>query len=112
MIVCDYCRHRKCGWSEHDSSDPPDICLKKTLLVIADVFVGKGEFDKRVKTAKRLASYNPSEKTWCLDPTVKRPLTGYELRETIYEVNGWSVKNDLRLSELVEYKEEGFEKFG
>ncbi|MFO7991093.1 MAG: hypothetical protein R6U61_02225 [Thermoplasmata archaeon] len=112
LTVCDYCRYRKCGWSEHDARDPPDICLKKTPLVIADVFVGKGKFNRRVKVAKRLASYNPSEKTWYLDPTVKNPLTGYELREVIHEVNGWTVKNDFQLSKLVEYKEEGFEKFG
>lgn len=112
MIVCDYCRHRKCVWGDYDASDPPDKCLKKAPLVITEVFVGKGEFDRRVKIAKRLASYNPSEKTWYLDPTVKKPLTGYELREMIHEVNGWSVKNDFQLSDLVEYKEGGFKTFG
>ncbi len=113
MIVCDYCRHRKCNWTERDANDPPSSCLKRTPIEIAERYVGKEEFKRRVNIAKRLASYDESEKTWYLNPNVKNPLTGYELRETMdEEINEWSSNNELTLSELVDYKEEGFERLG
>jgi len=90
----------------------PSRCFKVTLIEIADDFVEEGEFDKRVEIAKRIASYNPNEKLWYLDPTVKDPLTGYELVEVVEEkVNEWSEENNLELSDLVEYEEAGFEQF-
>ncbi len=112
IIVCDYCRKNKCRWTKNDSGNPPEKCKKVSSIKIADDYVGKEEFNRRVEIAKRLASYNPNEEMWFLDPTVKDPLTGYELKKTIEdEVNEWSEENELKLSDLVEYEEKGFEKF-
>ncbi|MFO7992253.1 MAG: hypothetical protein R6U61_08205 [Thermoplasmata archaeon] len=113
IIVCDYCRHRKCSWSRYDSSNTPSSCFKIVPTEIADKFIGKTKFKRRVKLAKRLASFDPDQKVWYLDPTVKNPLTGYELRDVVdKEVNEWSEHNDLQLSDLIDYKEEGFERLG
>lgn len=110
ITVCDYCRDRRCRWTKYDSNNPPDKCIKSTSIEIANDYVGEQEFQRRLNIAKRLASYNPQEKVWYLDPTVDRPLTGYELKETVEEeVNEWSEENELELLDLVNYKERGFE---
>lgn len=112
VIVCDYCRHRKCSWSKHEAGNPPSSCLKTTSITIADKYIGKTKFKKRVKIVKRIASFDPNDKVWYLDPTVRDPLTGYELRKIVEKVNEWGEHNDLQLSDLVDYKEEGFERLG
>lgn len=113
ITVCDYCQHRKCRWTGFYAGNLPDKCKKVTPIEIADEYVGEPEFNRRINIAKRMASYNPQEEVWYLDPTVDNPLTGYELKETVEEeVNEWSEENNLQLSDLVEYEEGGFEKFG
>jgi len=112
VMVCDYCQHRKCNWTKVGPDKIPSRCFKVTSIEIADDFVEEEEFDKRVKIAKRIASYDPNEKLWYLNPTVEDPLTGYELVEVVEEeVNEWSDYNDLELSDMVDYEEEGFERF-
>lgn len=112
IIICDYCQHRKCIWTKHEAGNPPEKCKKETPIQLADDYIGKDEFNRRVDIAKRIASYDPNKETWHLDPNVKNPLTGYELKEMIEEeVNEWSEENELELSDWVEYEEGGFEKF-
>jgi len=43
---------------------------------------------------------------------VENPLTGYEWIEVVEEeVNEWSDYNELELSDMVDYEEEGIERF-
>lgn len=113
ITVCDYCRDRRCSWTKYDANNLPDKCKKSTPVEIADEYVGEQEFNRRLNIAKQMASYNPNKEVWYLDPTVDRPLVGYELKEAVEkEVNEWSDENELELSDLVEYEESGFEKFG
>lgn len=113
ITVCDYCQYRKCRWTKHEAGNLPEKCEKETSIEIADDYLREDEFNRRVKIAKRLASYHPNEKVWYLDPTVDNPLTGYELKETVEEeVNEWSEENELELSDLVEYEISGFERLG
>lgn len=87
------------------------MCAEGTSFEIADEYIEKADFQRRVKIAKRIGSFNSKEKTWYLNPTKEDSLGGYELKEIIEEeVNEWNDENDLELMDLVDYKEEGFEK--
>jgi len=113
ITVCDYCRYHKCSWTKYEPGDLPSECPEDTSFEIADEYVEKADFQRRVNIAKRIGSFNPEEKTWYLNPTKDNPIVGYELKEIIEEkVNEWSEKNNLELSHLVDYREEGFERLG
>lgn len=87
--------------------------MHEAAVEIADDYIGREEFGRRVKLVKGIASYDPEERRWYLDPTVRGALTGSELMRVMEEeVNGWSKKNEFILSDLVEYVEVGFEDVG
>lgn len=110
LIVCDYCRYHKCSWTESGPGDTPSRCYEQTTFQVSDGYIDDDEFDRRVEIAKRIGSYKPDKGHWVFDPSKENALAGYDLKKTIdKEVNDWSEENELNLSDLVDYKEEGFE---
>ncbi len=110
MIVCDYCQYHKCGWTKHSAGDPPKDCPLQTSFEIADSYMEKDEFQRRLRIAKRIGSYNTVERRWYLDPIRERSITGYELKCIIEdEVNDWSKENTLALMDVIEYIDIGLD---
>ncbi len=110
IIACDYCHHHKCRWTEHTAGNPPGSCPGKAFFSITDTYLDKDEFRRRVDVARRIGRYNPGEKMWYLDPTREMSLTGYDLKRAVeLEVNGWCGDNRLKLMDVIEYVEVGFQ---
>ena len=105
IILCDYCRYYKCDWIKATSQKHPDICLKPKSFVIADEYIAKQEFERRVEIAKKIGTYLPEKKKWQFSIQVAGTLSGDELTAIINEINSWSEKNDFRLTEMIKYKE-------
>ncbi|MBS3816885.1 MAG: hypothetical protein KGY76_04920 [Candidatus Thermoplasmatota archaeon] len=113
ITVCDYCRFHKRSWTKYEPGNLPSNRPEDTSFKIADEYIEKAEFKSRTDIAKKIGSFDPERETWHFNPAKGSSIGGYELKEIIDEqVNKWSKENDLRLSDLVDYKEKGFEKLG
>ena len=73
--------------------------------MIADEYIAKQEFERRVEIAKKIGTYLPEKKEWQFSIQVAGTLSGDELTAIINEINSWSEKNDFRLTEMIKYKE-------
>ncbi len=105
IILCDYCRYYKCDWIKATPQKNPDICLKPKSFEIADEYIPKQEFERRVEIAKKIGTYLPEKKKWQFSIRVAGGLSGDELKAIIDEINGWSEKNNFRLTEMIKFKE-------
>lgn len=104
-VLCDYCRFHKCDWIKATPQKHPDICLKPKSFEIADKYIPKQEFERRVEIAKKIGNYIPEKKKWQFSIRTAGRLSGDELRSIIDEINSWSEKNNFRLTEMIKYKE-------
>jgi len=105
IVLCDYCRFHKCDWIEATPQKHPDFCLKPKSFEIANEYVPKEEFERRVKTAKRIGTYQPEKKKWQFSIRVAKGLSGEELRSLMEEINKWSKKNNFKLTDMIRYEE-------
>jgi len=105
IILCDYCRYYKCDWVNATPQKHPDICLKPKKFEIADDYLPRYEFLKRVEIAKKIGVYVPQKKKWQFSIRRAGALSGEELAEIIDTVNTWSEKNNFKLTEMMRYKE-------
>jgi hypothetical protein len=105
IILCDYCRYYKCDWIKATPQKHPDICLKPKSFEIADEYIPKQEFERRVEIAKKIGVYNPKEKEWYFSIRVAGGLSGDKFTAVIDEVNSWSERNNFELTEMIKYEE-------
>ena len=105
IVLCDYCRYYKCDWIKATPQKHPDICLKPKSFEIADEYIPKQEFERRVEIAKKIGTYLPEKKKWQFSIKVAKGLSGDELRCIIEEVNSWSQKNNFELTNMIRYEE-------
>ena len=105
IILCDYCRYHKCDWIKATPQKHPDICLKPKSFEIADEYIPKQEFERRVETAKKIGTYLPVKKKWQFSIKVAGGLSGDQLTAIINKVNCWSEKNKFRLTDMIKYRE-------
>jgi len=105
IVLCDYCRYYKCDWIEASPQKHPDFCPKPKSFEVADEYIDKPKFDKRVETAKRIGTYLPEKKKWQFSIRVAKGLSGDELRGIIDEINTWSQKNNFELTDMIRYQE-------
>ncbi len=105
IILCDYCRYHKCDWIEATPHKHPDICLKPKSFEIADEYIQKQEFERRIEIAKKIGTYLPEKKRWQFSIKAAGGLSGEKLRKVIEEINSWSDKNNFELTEMIKYRE-------
>ncbi len=104
IVLCDYCRYYKCDWIKATPQKHPDICLKPKSFEIADEYIPKQEFQRRVEVAKKIGTYLPEKKKWQFSIKVAGGLCGDELTRIIVGVNSWSEKNNFRLTDMIRYE--------
>ena len=105
IVLCDYCRYYKCDWIKATPKKFPDICLKPKSIVIADEYIPKQEFERRIITAKKIGNYQPEKKEWHFSISVAKELSGEDLKIIVDEINSWSEKNDFKLTDMIRYEE-------
>lgn len=104
ILLCDYCRCVKCEWVKATPRKYPENCVKPKIFEIADDYIPKSEFDRRVNIAKKISVYLPKERKWQFSIKAAGGLSGEKLREIIEEVNNWSNENNFELTEMIRYK--------
>lgn len=105
IVLCDYCRYHKCDWIEATPQKHPDFCPKPKSFEIADEYIPKQEFERRVEIAKKIGTYLPEKKKWQFSIKVAGGLSCDELTVIIDEINSWSEKNNFGLTEMIKYEE-------
>ncbi len=73
--------------------------------MIADEYIPKQEFERRVEIAKKVGTYLPEKKKWQFSIKVAGGLSEEKLREIMEEINSWSDKNNFELTEMIRYEE-------
>ncbi len=109
ITLCDYCQYYKCKWIEATPKKLPDHCPEVRAFKMADEFIDKVEFSKRVGVAKRVGRYDPEGRVWFLSLTAAKRWTYRALEEIFSEINSWSVENKFVLNDGVRYKRKEFE---
>ena len=103
--LCDYCRYYKCDWIKATPQKHLDICLKPKSFEIADEYIPKQEFERKIEIAKKIGTYLTDKKKWQFSIKVAGGLCGDELTAIIEEINNWSEKNNFRLTDMIRYEE-------
>ena len=104
IIICDYCRYRKCDWLKSNIRNIPDNCPEVVSFMITDEQIPKEIFQQRTKIAKKIGAFHHNEKKWYFSVTKANIVLSDELKRIIQTINGWSDKNNFSLSSYVHYE--------
>ena len=103
ILLCDYCQYYKCDWLSNSPSNFPLNCPEVRGFWIAEAEILREEFLRRAAGAQTVGIYIPKERSWRLYVKRTMNLTAAELKNVMKEINTWSPKNKLVLSNMVKY---------
>lgn len=103
ILLCDYCQYYKCKWLDYSPSNFPQYCPEVREFWIAEDKIPREEFMRRAEVAQTVGIYIPKERSWRLHVMRTKNLTAAGLKKVMKEIDAWSPKNKLVLSNMVKY---------